>query len=275
MKKAVSTLACDKWSLEKTLEVCGACKIDALEIRMGLHEWSRLNLSDEEYAWIGKKITEAGLCVCDLGTSVAVKDGSEENLKELERCAQIAQILNCRGLRVMFGSSRANRNDGRSINPAGIIRWIKKADILMAEYGTEMWIETHNEFSSGHLLSHLISRSRAQNCRLVWDIMHTLEAGETAEETYSVVKPYLAHVHIKDGKPWSEEDPSRYHYTRLGEGTVDMAGTVRMLQNGGYRGYYSLEWEGVWRKELRGEGYEPEKAIASFSRLMDTLQQNS
>jgi hypothetical protein len=50
---------------------------------------------------------------------------------------------------------------------------------------------------------------------------------------------------------------------------------VRMLQKDGYRGYYSLEWEGVWRKELNGEGYEPEKAIASFRKLMDSLQKES
>jgi sugar phosphate isomerase/epimerase len=275
MKTAVSTLACNGWSLEKSLDISRKNRIDALEIRMGMHPWSQLDLTDEEYSEIGKKIGEAGLCVSDLGTSVVIKDDNEDALKELERCAQIAQILGCKGLRIMLGEFHVHKDEPSAVDYPGIVQWMKKADLLMSRYETEIWIETHNEFATGRSLNSLMHDCDIKNCRLIWDIMHPLESGETIEETYSLMKPRLGHVHIKDGKPWPDRSLASFRYTRIGEGTIDIAGIVRMLQKDGYRGYYSLEWEGVWRKELNGEGYEPEKAIASFRKLMDSLQKES
>ena len=64
-------------------------------------------------------------------------------------------------------------------------------------------------------------------------------------------------------------------YTKIGSGTIPIADILALLKENGYRGFYSLEWEGKWREELReelrGEGFEPEKAIEDYVLMMKHL----
>ena len=269
MKTAISTLACAGWTLEKSLQVCKEYNIQALEIRMGLHLWSDLSLTDAEYLGIYDKIVQAGMIVSDLGTSVVVCGDDDAALVEIERCAQIARLFGCTGLRIMLGNFYNRRSEPRKpIHYAGILSWLRKADAIMQQYNTQIWVETHNEFATGKALRKLLQDTGAKNIKLVWDIMHPLEARESLQESYNFMQPDIAHVHIKDGKPWSDTDMENYCYTPIGKGCVDIGSAVRILQSGGYSGYYSLEWEGVWRKEIQGPDFPPEQAIADFSNLM-------
>ena len=273
MKLGISTLACNGWTLEKSLEVCRRYGIGALEVRMGLHPWSRLDLPEEEYCRIFRAVEDAGMRVSDLGTSIVVREDDPAALAELERCAQIAGLWHCRGLRIMLGNFYARHSEPRKpMSREGILQWLKKADKIMEVWGTEVWIETHNEFATGRALRQLLQDAHTTHVRLLWDIMHPLEAGETLEESYALMKPDLVHVHIKDGTPWPDPDMENYRYTSIGEGCVDIAAAVKLLRDGGYEGWYSLEWEGVWRKEIQGPAYPPEKAVADFVRLMHSLE---
>lgn len=274
MKKAISTLACHGWTLDKAIEQCLQNGIDALEIRTGLHPWSQLDLTDEEYKQIYGQLEKAGLCVSDLGTSVVIQDDDQKALEELERCAQIANILHCRGLRIMLGNFYNRRSEPRKkVDEMGIVSWLKKADKLMERYNTQVWIETHNEYACGKALYQLMQKGDFKNIKLLWDIMHPLEAGESIEESYRYMKEYLVHVHVKDGQPWDDPDMENYRYTDIGKGIIPMEKIIRLLDDAGYQGYFSLEWEGIWRKELQTEEYSPEKAIRDFSDMMQRIEQ--
>ena len=273
MKKAISTLACNGWTLEESIAECVKNGISGMEIRMGIHDWSSLSLPDKEFTKIFHEILRAGLLVTDLGTGVVVADYSVAAMEEIERCAQAAVLLRCTGLRIMLGNFYTLRSEPRKpLNRHGIIRWLKEASLLMEKYGTEIWIETHNEFATGKELDSLLKEVNCSNIRLIWDIMHPLEAGEQLCESFQYIRPHLAHVHIKDGCPWPDGDMENYQYTRIGQGVIDIKKAVTMLRESGYQGYYSLEWEGIWRREIQGEGYSPKDAIAMFSRLMDGIE---
>lgn len=272
MKLGISTLACHGWSLERSIDQCRQNGIGALEIRMDLHDWSRLALSDSTYADIWQRIHQGGLCVSDLGTGIAVREDNAAALAELERCAQIARQLHCRGLRIMLGSFYTRHSEPRQpLDRDGILHWLQKADGIMEQYGTQVWIETHNEFATGQALRALMEDLPTKHVRLLWDIMHPLEAGESFEKTLSLLGRDLVHVHIKDGTPWPDPVMESFRYTPIGQGTVDIPSAVRLLQQSGYDGWYSLEWEGVWRKELQTPHCRAEDAIADFARLMGTL----
>jgi sugar phosphate isomerase/epimerase len=273
MKKAISTLACDGWTLEKSLQVCVQNDIQAMEIRMGIHPWSQLNLTDEEYRCIYSEITAAGLIISDLGTSVVVQQYNEAALQEIERCAQIAQLWNCKGLRIMLGHFRISWSESmQELDYAGIIRWIQEADARMAYYGTEIWIETHNEFATGESLNQILKDSGVKRCKLIWDIMHPLESGEQPEDSFKYMSPHLVHVHIKDGQPWLDTDLANYQYTHIGTGVIPIEAIIRLLQKNNYDGFYSMEWEGKWRKELQQEGFDAENEIAIFSKLIGKIE---
>ena len=53
-------------------------------------------------------------------------------------------------------------------------------------------------------------------------------------------------------------------YVLTGEGAVPVRETVRVLRNGGYKGYFCYEWEKKWHPEIE----EPEVAFPHFARVM-------
>lgn len=272
MKLAVSTLACDGWDLDYAVKVCSTCGIQALEVRMGIHDWSDIRMEDVKVKEIYEKINAGGLEVSDLATGVVVSGYQEESLDEIERCAQIANLWKCRGLRIMLGNFRGRWSEPpKPLDYEGIIQWLRAADPIMEQYHTEIWIETHNEFAEGKILKKVIEDCGCKNCRLIWDIMHPLEAGETIEETMEFMNGLLAHVHIKDGRPKEDKDLIDYLYTKIGSGTIPITDILALLKENSYQGFYSLEWEGKWREELRGEGFEPEKAIEDYVLMMKHL----
>ena len=54
----------------------------------------------------------------------------------------------------------------------------------------------------------------------------------------------------------------KIHYVLLGQGEVPIFAAIDVLQNGGYKGYYSFEWEKLWHPEIA----DPEIALADYPR---------
>jgi sugar phosphate isomerase/epimerase len=106
---------------------------------------------------------------------------------------------------------------------------------------------------------------------VIWDIIHPLEQEEDISTTYEAIKEYLVHVHIKDGVPWEDKDMANWRYTSLMEGIVPIEKVVKLLVEKGYCGYYSLEWESLWRPEIRGERYTGEKIIPLYGKMMKNM----
>ncbi len=271
-KLSVSTLAFQDWELEDAIHACETCGIDAMEIRMGFHSWSKLELPDSTYEKIYEKLSAHGLAVSDLGTSIRMIGYTEEGLRELERCSQIANILHCRGLRVMLGNKHKKRSDVvPPIDYEGLVRWLRAADVILEKYGTQIWIETHDEFATGKSQRELLNQYPFRHIHSLWDIMHPLEAGEPPEETLRYMNKDLVHIHIKDGLPWEDPDRSSWKYTKIGAGIVPIRDIVNLVLEAGYQGYFSLEWESAWRQEIRGDGFEIPDMLCDFSRLMNDI----
>ena len=272
MKLAISTLVCKDWTLEETIAVCCTCGIDALELRMGIHDWSKENLPDHHYAQMQKQLEREGLCVSDLATGVVVDADSKESLQQIERCAQIARILGCKGLRIMLGHFRTRWSEKiEAPDHAGIVRWLQAAEPIMAQYDTEIWIETHNEYSSGASLADLVNEAALNRCHFIWDIMHPLEVGEQPADTIAHMKQHLVHVHIKDGKPWPDKDLASFCYTALGDGELPIQQIIRQLNEIHFAGYYSLEWEAIWREELREKNYDCKSIVKEYATYMKAI----
>ena len=46
MKLSISTLPCEKWTLEQTIQICKDNGITGLEIRTGLNDWSSEDMTE-------------------------------------------------------------------------------------------------------------------------------------------------------------------------------------------------------------------------------------
>ena len=56
----------------------------------------------------------------------------------------------------------------------------------------------------------------------------------------------------------------KIQYVFLGQGEVPIFEAIDALSKGGYKGYYSFEWEKLWHPEIA----EPELAIADYAKVM-------
>ena len=251
MKLAISTLPFRDWTLKNTLKCCRGAGYDAIEIRMDYHSWSGRSLPDSSYKAAAREIEASGLRVSNLGSGIVLNDYYEKDLMELRRLLEIAGLLHTRGIRIMLGNIRLRADAPASrIDREGILRWLEEADRLAGSYGREIWVETHNEFATGKALAVVYRKTSLKHTKVIWDIMHPLEQGESVEETMKFLGEHIVHVHIKDGLPWDDPDRLIWKYTRIGEGIIPIRQIVGMLYLAGYQGYYSLEWESAWRGEL-------------------------
>lgn len=272
MRLAISTLPCKDWTLEKTLQICRENGITGLEIRIGLNEWSKLDMNQEECDRILSALQKYDITITDLGTSVVVNRYDEGQLIEFNKCILLAKRLKTKGLRVMLGNFRDRWSESiPTIDVEGMTKWLKQADKWAEENDIEIWIETHNEFATGKSLQKLFNENHLTNCKVIWDLIHPLEQEEDFITTYEAIKEYLIHVHIKDGIPWEDKDMANWKYTPIMKGIVPIAKIVKLLEAKGYGGYYSLEWESLWRAEIRGESYTGEKIIPHYGKVMREL----
>ena len=96
---------------------------------------------------------------------------------------------------------------------------------------------------------------------MVWDAHNMWSATkEPPAQVYATLKNYIRHTHIKDARLINGKE----QYVLLGTGESPIFEAVDALAKGGYKGYYSFEWEKLWHPEID----EPEIAIADYPKAM-------
>lgn len=269
---AYSTLPCDGWDVARMADAARTLGYEAIELREGIGGIS-VSGTKEEWERAAAVFRSAGIRVIDIGSSLSIRDSAPQQLPVLERLAEMASVFGAQGVRVFLGSV-ARRKDApeASLDHAGIVEWLKAACGLAAAFGVGVWIETHNQYGTGRVLRALLDEVGRENCAVIYDILHPLEDGETPEETIKALGADCVHVHLKDGRPSSDPLDHDWFYTPLGEGEAPIAAIVGLLEQSGYKGALSLEWEPKWREELRALGLPTEQVLADYIHYMEALR---
>ena len=232
MKLSFTTLPVMDYTGEQLHRLCREHDM-SVEVRMA---------SDGSFAY------EKGLPVTNLGSSICLRGYQEAQLGTAAENLRKAHDCGISAVRVFLGNFRQNYSDpANPIDRDGIVRALR----FLCAQGGEIWIETHNEFSTGDVLARLLEDTACDNLGIILDILHPLEDGEKPAETWDALRTSIRHIHIKDARPDPRPDRHDWYYTPLGKGEVPVADYVRLAQTYGYDGYYSLEWESAWRAELR------------------------
>ena len=274
---AFSTLPCRGRSLDEMIALGTRYGFSGIELREGA-DWSvSIEMTPQERTAALLKLQRAGIRVTNLGSGVRYT-GHEEDDRQFEafrEAAALACDLGAAGIRIFLGHFNARRD-----RPVPDIRYdelvlrIRQSCDEAAARGLQVWIETHNEFATGRVLSDLLRKVDRPNCAVIYDILHPLEEGETPETTIAMLGSRCAHVHIKDGIPKPDPMAIDWEYTLVGQGSAPIASIVRQLEQAGYRGCYSLEWETPWRSELQRPGFEPEDVFPEYTTFMSTINRN-
>ena len=126
--------------------------------------------------------------------------------------------------------------------------------------GVTVIIESHGQVTDSATLKAILTAA-GQGPALLWDAHHTVVSSKEAPaDTFRELGTWVRHTHLKDSRP--EGDDVRYVLT--GTGTVPVRDIVRVLVAGGYKGYYSFEWEKKWHPDID----EPEIAIPHYAKVM-------
>ena len=266
MKLSFSTLGCPDWPFEKIVAFAAENDYRGIEIR-GIQKQMDLTKCKEfsttqNIASTMKLMNDKNLRFVDLGSSAEMHHSDaverKSNLDEARRFIDLAQQLSCPYIRV-FPNKLPKDNREATIDL--IVKGLQEAGDHAKGTNVMVLMETHGEVVESAVIKQIMETVNHPKVGLVWDItnMWTITR-EPPAQVYALLKNYIHHTHIKDAK-LVDGTPQ---YKLMGQGEVPIFEAIDILQKGGYKGFYSFEWEKLWHPEID----EPEIALADYPRAM-------
>ncbi|MFJ7629780.1 sugar phosphate isomerase/epimerase family protein [Streptomyces sp. NPDC097595] len=245
----------------------------ALEVRsldgVGLH-----NLPEDSVRAIAETLTAVGMVVPVLDTpigswAVSVTGDFGLEIDILRRATRRALLLGCRTLRVM-----SYPNDGL---PEGewrteVFRRMRHLTGLAEDAGVVLLHENCNGWAGqgAQQSLDLVTSIDSPALRLLFDIGNGLAYGYDSLEFLRQTLPWVEHVHVKDGV--RDADGSAV-FGLPGEGAAHVRACMELLENAGYRGWYSIEPHVALIPHLgiSADGAEMESAYTAYGRRFTEL----
>jgi sugar phosphate isomerase/epimerase len=259
-----STLGCPAWAWGTILDVATREGYAAIELR-GLEGEMDLTKRPEFSSSLATTVADVrarSLRIACLGSSAELhhREPMEraKQLDEARRFIELASKLQAPYVRV-FGDKYLPDEPKTALvdRVAGALRELTG---YAEGSGVTVIIESHGQVTDSATLKAILTAA-GQGPALLWDAHHTVVSSKEAPaDTFRELGTWVRHTHLKDSRP--EGDDVRYVLT--GTGTVPVRDIVRVLVAGGYKGYYSFEWEKKWHPDIE----EPEIAIPHYAKVM-------
>jgi sugar phosphate isomerase/epimerase len=263
-----STLGCPDWDFPTIMSFAKQHGYKGIEVRgikreMDLSKSPIFNTEESRVATL-KLMEGNGLRFINLGSStnlhLAQSEERKKNLDEARRFIDLAQQINCPYIRVF--PNNFPKGQDRDTTIGLIVSGLKELGEYAKDKNVTVLMETHGEVVKMDDLERIMQSAAHPNVGLVWDItnMWTITK-EAPAQVYDKLKKYIRHTHIKDAKHVDGKE----QYTMLGKGEVPIFDAIDLLIKGGYKGFYSFEWEKMWHPEIA----EPEIAFADYAKTMN------
>jgi sugar phosphate isomerase/epimerase len=211
----------------------------------------------EDVPAVQTALTETGLTVVchDLFCDVAIPNRSERQARVADFHSRLRQAAAFGARRVMVIPGLP----GAGVDPVLSRQWfceaLRNSLAEAARLGVTLMVENLG------ILAELYGRSEqiraiceevGPELRVTFDAGNFLLAGEDSVAALGRLAPRLSHVHFKDwkvvppgtGHAYPGVDGRLYQGVALGDGLVDLRGVMGRLQELGYRGAISVEYEG-------------------------------
>jgi sugar phosphate isomerase/epimerase len=163
-----------------------------------------------------------------------------DTLASVERQIRLARLFEADRMRLFFGRLPLEAcSPGAVAIAAANIRRVADAhsDLLFV-------FENHDGASSSPAVCRdILEAADRTNARLNFDPINFEAAGVDSGRAFDVVRHLIAHVHLK-----GLDDQG---FCEFGTGRVDLTATLRALVRGGYRGGFTVEYEGPFDRTAR------------------------
>lgn len=158
----------------------------------------------------------------------------------IEQQVEVARTLGVTMLRLFFGR-RAREAYGPG--PRDVI--VANLQTLSARYPDVTFVFENHDGASlvPEICREVLTAVDRPNIRMNFDPINFEKAGVRAADALAAVAPFVAHVHLK-GLAGGE-------YCEFGAGDIDLTPVLERLIRGGYRGRFTVEYEGRFDGTLR------------------------
>lgn len=264
VKLSFSTLGCPDWSLDQVLDFAVKHHYSGIEIR-GLQR--ELDLTKSRYfntpqaiKETKRKLSDKGIAIVGLGSSAAMHhaDAAERTkaFDEAEKFIDLAEQVGSPYVRVFPDKLPKEQDKQGTLNR--IADGLNELGRYARNSQVGVLMETHGDLVYADDLVKVMNSVAEENVGLVWDISNMwMVTKEAPAKVYPKLSKWIRHTHLKDLKMAND----KAEYTLMGEGEVPIFSAIDLLVKGGYKGYYSFEWEKLWHPEIA----EPEVAFAQYS----------
>ena len=245
MKYSFMTFSCPELTFEEVLGLATKYGYDGVEPRAQAKHAHAVEIESdaETRATIRRQAEDAGIAVCCVATSgrYTVADPAElkQQIDDTRQLIDVAADVGSPRLRVFGGPIP----EGMSRDQA--TRQVAESLSVVADHagdhGVTLCVETHDSWRQAGDLVTIIEAVGHPAVQVNWDIMHPVLAGMTMDDAYTQLAPYVRHVHVHDGHV---KDDGNLELLPIGQGIVDHARAIALLQQAGYDGYMSGEWIG-------------------------------
>lgn len=266
---AFSTLGCPKWDWNTIVRNASEWGFAALELR-GIQDQMDLpkcaEFSGTRLKGTLRELEAAGLVICDLGASAQMHEPDParraRHMDEVRRFIALAHELRAPYVRVF--PDRFVPGEDHSATVARISDGLHELGEHARPAGVTVIIESHGQFRRAADFIPILEGARSKNVGFLWDAHHTCVEGEKPADTFAQLGKHTRHTHLKDSRPIPGKPKEERRYVLTGQGEIPVKETVRVLARGGYKGFYSFEWEKRWHPEIE----EPEIAFPHYARTM-------
>lgn len=262
MKTCFSTLGCPEWSFAEIVSVASDLGFNGVEVRGVQNELYAPAIDAFSPARIGatkEKLKSLSLSIPCLASSCDLN--SEDVLDSAKAYVDTASALGAPYIRLLADREPAPSEE---IYPKIIASNMREIALYAKDKGVTPLIETNGFYAKTKTLGLMFSELKTANIGILYDIHHPYRYfNETPEYTIKNIAPYIRHVHVKD----SVIEGGKVRYRMVGEGDIPVKRIIRLLQDAGYDGFFSLEWVKRWDLTLE----EPGIAFAQYKAFMDAL----
>lgn len=250
MKLAFSTLGCPEWGFGDTTAAAKDLEFDGVEVRGIAKEIYVPNIKAFDGAHIEKskaRLKEFGLEIPMLTGGMELGRENEDSLSQIKEYIDLAEKINTSFVRVMI----TNRPYPEEADMAKAIELYNEACKYGEAKGVMPLIETNGVLADTAEMKKFIENISSENKGVLWDIHHPYRYfNETPKLSYENIGRYVKYVHVKD----SVMQGGKLIYRMMGYGDVPVYDCLKLLNDGGYDGYVTLEWVKRWNPDLESGG---------------------
>jgi sugar phosphate isomerase/epimerase len=257
-KLAFSTLAFPTAPLTDVVAFGLECGYEGIELRLIDGELIDPEMSPSDRERVRRAVGRLPVVAVDSSIRVTADDPVPQIVAFLE----LANEWSAPVVRV-FGGALPESAPERAKAMEKAADALTEAASVAERLGVGIGVETHDSFSGSAVVAELLALVSSPQVGAVWDSHHPYRVGETPADVYKNIGARLLLAQVKDALR-SDEDPSGWRLVLLGQGEVPVREMFAILDENGYEGVISVEWEKAWHLEIE----EPEVALPQHIKLL-------